>query len=55
MKHLWITKRAGGDPAEATSYEWITYCDRCGIEYSEENAMEECSDDVLHASTVSRL
>jgi hypothetical protein len=38
-QHQWATKRQGGDPAEAGSYERVTFCDKCGMEYDGEEAV----------------
>lgn len=42
MKHKWKSQQLGGDPAEYTSYEWVTYCDECGAELNDDNEDEEC-------------
>ncbi len=31
-EHEWETKPMGGDPAEASSTERVTYCKKCGSE-----------------------
>lgn len=42
-RHQWKTQRQGGDPAEATSYERVTSCERCGVELTDANRYEVCS------------
>lgn len=34
--HEWVTERMGGDPAEASSNERVTYCKACGVEPDDE-------------------
>jgi hypothetical protein len=36
--HKWKHQRAGGNPADIESYEWVRFCDVCGIE-------DTCEDD----------
>ncbi len=36
-QHQWVRRRAGGDPAEAGSYEVVTYCQVCGAEKEEDD------------------
>lgn len=31
-QHRWKGQRMGGSPDMAESYEWVEYCDVCGIE-----------------------
>jgi hypothetical protein len=31
-QHQWTGQRRGGDPADAGSYEWVSYCALCGME-----------------------
>lgn len=40
--HRWETRRAGGDPADAASYERVTSCADCGIELTDNNRNEAC-------------
>jgi hypothetical protein len=39
-KHTWVFQRAGGNPANAESYEWVRYCSVCGME-------DTCEDEEL--------
>lgn len=34
--HQWVGQRAGGDPADASSSEWVKYCSACGMEYNDD-------------------
>lgn len=34
--HVWTGKQMGGPPDMAESYEWVGYCDVCGIEGPED-------------------
>jgi hypothetical protein len=38
-KHRWVGQQAGGRPDDASSYEWVRYCDVCGVERNEDNRM----------------
>ena len=40
--HKWVTRRAGGNPADAESYERVTFCDKCGIEQEVETPPHQC-------------
>ncbi len=31
-EHKYIGRQVGGDPTEASSYEWVEYCEKCGLE-----------------------
>lgn len=31
-QHEWIGQRQGGDPADASSNEWVVFCRLCGTE-----------------------
>jgi hypothetical protein len=42
MKHEWKAQQQGGDPTEIESYEWICYCDNCGVERDDDNKDAEC-------------
>jgi hypothetical protein len=42
MKHEWKGQQSGGNPAEIESYEWICYCDNCGVEMDDDNKDEDC-------------
>ena len=42
--HKWISKRSGGDPAEESSYEMVTYCERCGIEHPGDEFLDRIPD-----------
>lgn len=37
MLHKWVGKRVGGHPADAGSYEYVRYCENCGLEDSGED------------------
>lgn len=37
--HKWVGRLVGGNPANAESYEWVRYCEVCGIE-------DTCQDDL---------
>lgn len=41
-RHVWKSRRSGGDPASKGSYEMITSCDTCGIEQDDENEFGPC-------------
>jgi hypothetical protein len=41
-KHRWVGQQAGGRPDDASSYEWVCYCDVCGVERNEDNEDGEC-------------
>lgn len=43
--HKWIGRQRGGDPADAASYEWVRYCEECGMEDTCEDPLPECPDD----------
>lgn len=45
MKHEWKGQQQGGDPADAGSYEWVCYCDNCGIEMDDDNEHSDCPPD----------
>jgi hypothetical protein len=30
--HVWVGRQMGGSPDTAEAYEWIEYCDLCGME-----------------------
>lgn len=34
-QHQWTGQQAGGNPADASSYEWVEYCALCGVERGE--------------------
>lgn len=40
--HKWGGMRRGGNPSEATSYEWVRYCLACGIEDTCEDDLPPC-------------
>jgi len=40
--HQWTGKQAGGDPADAGSYEWVRYCSVCGMEDTCEDPLPPC-------------
>ncbi|HXI85312.1 MAG TPA: hypothetical protein VNL17_14620 [Verrucomicrobiae bacterium] len=40
--HKWTGCRAGGDPTEAGSNEWIRYCEVCGMEDTCEDPLPPC-------------
>lgn len=40
--HKWTGQRAGGDPADGSSYEWVRYCDVCGMEDTCEDPLPPC-------------
>jgi rubrerythrin len=42
MKHRWKGQQQGGNPAEIESYEWVCYCDNCGVEMDDDNEDEDC-------------
>ena len=42
MKHKWKSQQVGGDPTDAASTEWVTYCDVCGVESDGDDYDEEC-------------
>lgn len=43
--HDWVTQRQGGNPANIESYEWVTYCSLCGMEYPGDDAdIPACED-----------
>jgi hypothetical protein len=42
-KHRWVGQQAGGKPGDASSYEWVCYCDVCGVERNEDNDDGECN------------
>lgn len=46
-RHVWKSRRAGGDPASEGSFEMITYCDTCGIEQDDENGFGPCDCDSI--------
>ncbi len=31
-QHKWVGRQTGGSPDMAESYEWVEYCDVCGVE-----------------------
>ena len=33
FEHQWVAQRAGGNPADAESYEMVIYCAVCGGDY----------------------
>jgi hypothetical protein len=35
-QHRWVGKQMGGSPDMAESYEWVEYCDICGVENTED-------------------
>lgn len=41
-EHKWVGCRAGGDPANAGSYEYVRYCDICGIEDTCDDPLPPC-------------
>ncbi len=41
-EHKWTTVRQGGDPANADSYEFVRYCEVCGMEDSCEDPLPPC-------------
>jgi hypothetical protein len=40
--HKWVGQRRGGDPADAGSYEWVRYCEICGMEDTCEDPLPPC-------------
>lgn len=42
--HTWVGQQMGGDPVEAASTEWISYCEACGTEYTDDIANGDCDD-----------
>ena len=43
MKHKWKGQQQGGNPSDIGSYEWICWCDNCGVESDDDNEHEECT------------
>lgn len=43
-KHEWKSQRQGGNPANAESYEWVTFCTKCGIEYPGKEFLDRIPD-----------
>jgi len=41
-QHKWTGCRRGGSPAEADSYEWVRYCEVCGMEDTCEDPLPPC-------------
>lgn len=41
-EHKWTGVQRGGDPAEAGSYEWVRYCQVCGMEDTCEDPLPPC-------------
>lgn len=42
-KHKWIMQRTGGSPVNAEPYEWVRYCEVCGMEDTcEDEQMPPC-------------
>jgi hypothetical protein len=41
-KHKWTGCRRGGSPAEADSYEYVRYCEVCGMEDTCEDPLPPC-------------
>lgn len=42
--HKWTGLQRGGNPADAGSYEWVRYCEVCGIEDTCEDPLPICGD-----------
>ncbi len=42
-EHKWKMQRMGGNPANAESYEWVRFCEVCGIEDTCEDPLPPCS------------
>lgn len=42
MSHKWVGRQVGGSPFNAESYEWVRYCDICGIEDTCEDPLPPC-------------
>lgn len=40
--HIWTGCRLGGHPANADSYEWVRYCQVCGMEDTCEDPLPPC-------------
>lgn len=40
--HKWVSRRMGGNPSDAESYEYVCFCDVCGDELTEENRNGPC-------------
>lgn len=40
--HAWIGRQMGGSPVDASSYEWVRYCQNCGIEDTCEDPLSVC-------------
>jgi hypothetical protein len=53
--HVWKGQRAGGDPADAGSYEWVSYCENCGVEQSDETENLPCPPEPDYPDLVSEL
>ncbi len=40
--HKWTGCQLGGHPADVTSYEWVRYCEVCGMEDTGEDPLPPC-------------
>ena len=41
-EHKWTGCRRGGSPSEADSYEWVRYCEVCGMEDTCDDPLPDC-------------
>ena len=41
--HKWTGRQQGGCPSEIGSYEWVRYCDVCGVEDTHEDPPSPCT------------
>jgi len=44
-EHKWKFQRVGGSPAEADSYEYVRFCEVCGMEDNCEDDLPPCEGD----------
>ena len=41
-EHRWVGRQLGGSPVNAESYEWVRYCEVCGMEDTCEDPLPPC-------------
>lgn len=47
--HKWAGCQQGGCPSDAGSYEWVRYCEVCGMEDTCEDPLPPCPGAAEHA------